>query len=162
MPQSPFRGPAGLLALWRRWGRGDGDPSDDSAMFAAALAALNIMGATLSVLWLVLPHPAAAHELPILCATVAAYALGGFLIVGPKPWWLFQASIALDTLVISIALVATGDPGSVYAFYYLWATLYAVCFFDGRQIAIQGAWVCAAYAGALTLLGCAPDRESVV
>ena len=64
-----------------------------------------------------------------------------------------QVSIALDTLVISVALVATGDAGSVYAFYYLWATLYAVCFFGRRQIALQATWVCAAYAGSLALIG---------
>ena len=69
---------------------------------------------------------------------------------------MFQVSIALDTLVISVALVATGDAGSVYAFYYLWATLYAVCFFDRRQIAIQAAWVCIAYAGSLALIGGEP------
>ena len=148
------RGPAGLIALWRRWCRGDGELTDDSAMFAAALAALNLMGATLSVLWLVLPHPEGANERVIVAATVAAFGLGAFLVLGRrvKPWWMFQVSIALDTLVISIALVATGDPGSVYAFYYLWATLYAVCFFSRRQIALQAAWVCTAYAGSLALI----------
>jgi diguanylate cyclase (GGDEF)-like protein len=149
------RGPNGLFALWRRWYRDDGGPTDDSAMFAAALAALNLMGATLSVLWLVLPHPGRVNELVIASATLAAYALGTFLVLGgrAKPWWMFQASIALDTLVISVALVATRDPGSVYAFYYLWATLYAVCFFSARQIALQALWVCTAYAVSLALIG---------
>ena len=106
------------MALWQRWYRGDGELTDDSTMFAAALAALNLMGATLSALWLLLPHPGHAHEAAILCATLAAYGLGTFLVLGPrrKPWWMFQASIALDTLIISVALIATGDPGSVYAF----------------------------------------------
>ena len=145
----------GVLALWKRWYRGEGELTDDSAMFAAALAALNIMGATLSVLWLVLPHSTEANEGVIVTATLAAYALGTALVLGPraKPWWMFQASIALDTLVISIALVATRDAGSVYAFYYLWATLYAVCFFGRRQIALQAAWVCVAYGGSLALIG---------
>jgi diguanylate cyclase (GGDEF)-like protein len=49
--------------------------------------------------------------------------------------------------------VATGDPGSEYAFYYLWATLYAVCVFNARQIALQGVWVCLAYALSLALIG---------
>jgi diguanylate cyclase (GGDEF)-like protein len=149
------RGPAGLIALWKRWYRGDGELTDDSAMFAAALAALNLMGATLSVLWLLLAHDEQANEVVIVCATLAAYALGTFLVVGrrAKPWWMFQLSIALDTLVISVALVATGDPGSVYAFYYLWATLYAVCFFDARQVALQAVWVCTAYATSLALIG---------
>ena len=72
-----------------------------------------------------------------------------------RPWGL-QLSVAADTLVISTALVATGDVQSVYAYYYLWTTLYAVCFFSTRQIAIQGTWVCVAYAGALAVLGGPP------
>ena len=150
------RGPAGLIALWKRWYRGDGELTDDSAMFAAALAALNLMGATLSVaLAGAAAHDDQADEGVIVCATVAAFALGTYLVVGrrAKPWWMFQVSIALDTLVISVALVATRDPGSVYAFYYLWATLYAVCFFTARQIALQAAWVCTAYAISLALIG---------
>ena len=147
-----------MIALWKRWYRGDGSLTDDSAMFAAALAALNLMGGTLSVLWLALPHPGHADERTIAGATVAAFALGIFLIVirGAKPWWMFQVSIALDTLVISVALVATGDSSSVYAFYYLWATLYAVCFFKPRQIVIQAIWVCASYGIALALIGGRP------
>ena len=152
-----------MIALWQRWYRGDGELTEDSAMFAAALAALNLMGATLSVLWLALPHPGHADELTIGGATLAEFALGIFLVLvrGAKPWWMFQVSIALDTLVISVALVATGDAGSVYAFYYLWATLYAVCFFKPRQIVIQAVWVCVAYAAALALIGGRPATSLV-
>ena len=139
-----------VIALWKRWYRGDGELTDDSAMFAAALAALNLMGATLSVAVarccrIDEPRERGTYR---RARRVAAFALGTFLVLGrrAKPWWMFQLSIALDTLVISVALVATGDPGSVYAFYYLWATLYAVCFFNARQIALQAAWVCTAYA----------------
>ena len=61
-----------------------------------------------------------------------------------------------------LALIATGDPSSVYAFYYLWVTLYAVCFFDRRQIALQATWVCVAYGSSLALIGgsrgCAADQ----
>ena len=56
---------------------------------------------------------------------------------------MLQAAIAVDTFVVSLALVATRDPGSVYAFYYLWVGLYAVCFFRMRLVAIHasmGAW----------------------
>ena len=120
-----------VLTPIRQWRRGDGGLTEDSRMFAVALAALNWMGATVSALWLLLPHPDGANMTPIIIATLAAYLLGVLLLAGsrPHPLWMFQGAIALDTLVISVALVATGDPGSVYAFYYLWATLYAVCFF---------------------------------
>ncbi len=155
----PSTGPAGLPALWKRWYRGDGELVDDPAMFAAALAALNLLGATLSLLWLLLPRAGDANELAIVGATLAAYALGTYLVLGrrQKRWWMFQVSIALDTLVISVALVGTHDPGSVYAFYYLWATLYAVCFFNPRQIALQAAWVCTAYAVSLIVIAGGPS-----
>ena len=160
MPTQPT-GTAGLPALWKRWYRGDGELVDDPAMFAAALAALNLLGATLSLLWLLLPRAGDANELAIVGATLAAYALGTYLVLGrrQKRWWMFQVSIALDTLVISVALVGTSDPGSVYAFYYLWATLYAVCFFTARQIVLQAAWVCTAYAVSLTVIAGGPTTS---
>ena len=55
-----------------------------------------------------------------------------------------------------MALVASGDPGSVYAFDYLWVGLYAVCFFRRRVLTVNGVWLCMAYGGALALIGGAP------
>ncbi len=158
MSPSRSRGPVALLALWNRWGRGEGDATDESTISAAALAALNILGAALSVVWLVLPRSGGAHELPIAGATFALCAVGTVLIAGrrPKPPWMLQTALALDTFVVSLALIATRDPGSVYAFYYLWVALYAVCFFRMRQVAIHAAWLCVAYAGSLGLLDGAP------
>lgn len=141
-----------------RWGRGEGDPTVESAISAATLAALNILGAALSLLWLVLPHAGGAQERPIAGATFALCAVGTTLMAGrrPKPSWLLQTAIALNTFVVSLALVATRDPSSVYAFYYLWVGLYAVCFFGLREVAIQVAWLGIAYADSLALLDGAP------
>ena len=154
MSPSRSRGPVALLDLWKRWGRGEGDPTDESAISAAALAALNIIGAALSVLWLVLPHSGDAQELPIAGATAALCAVAAALTTGrrPKPPSMLQTAIAVDTFVVSLALVATRDPGSIYAFYYLWVGLYAVCFLRMRHVAIHAAWLCIAYAGSLALL----------
>ena len=119
-----------MLAPWKRWARGEGDPTDESELCAAALAALNILAAALSLLWLVLAHPGGARTLPIACATFAFCAVATVLIAGrwPKPSWMLQTAIALDTLAVSVCLVATRDPSSVYAFYYLCVGLYAACF----------------------------------
>jgi diguanylate cyclase (GGDEF)-like protein len=144
------------LAPSARCGRPERDLTADISVFAAALAALNAMAASLSVLWLVLPHPAGADERTILYCALVEYGLGAFLLFSHKPLWLVRLSVAADTLVISVALVATGDAQSVYAFYYLWTTLYAVCFFGARQIAIQTTWVGVAYAGSLAVLGGPP------
>jgi len=143
-------------ALSARFGHPERDLTADISIFAAALAALNAMAASLSLLWLALPHPAGADERTIAYSALVGCGLGVCLLVSRKPLWLVRLSVAADTLVISIAVVATGDTHSVYAFYYLWTTLYAVCFFDARQIAIQTAWVGVAYGGSLALLGGAP------
>ncbi len=75
------------------------------------------MGAALSVLWLVLPHSAGAQELPI-AGPRSPVRRRAVLIAGrrPKPPSMLHAAIAVDTFVVSLALVATRDPGSVYAF----------------------------------------------
>ena len=95
---------------------------------------------------------------PIAGATFAFCAVAAVLIAGrqPKPAWLPHTAIAVDTLVVSVCLVATRDASSVYAFSYLWVGLYAACFFGLRQVAIHAAWLGIAYAGSLALLDAAP------
>jgi diguanylate cyclase (GGDEF)-like protein len=158
MSPSRSRDPVGLLALWKQWGRGEGDPTDESALCAVALAALNLVGAALWMLWLVLPHASGAQERPIACGVVVLCAVGTVLMASrrPRPSWALQMAIALDTLVVSLSLVATNDPSSVYAFHYVWVGLFAVCFFRLREVAIHATWLAIAYAGSLALLEGAP------
>jgi diguanylate cyclase (GGDEF)-like protein len=152
-----------LRAAWRRWRTHTGAPINDRATLAAALVALNVVGGTMSVLWLVLPHVAAARSMWIVLATAATLLTAGILSItrGRSPWWLLQICVAADTLAVSVALVASGDPGSAYAFFYLWATLYAVCFFSLRQILVQAVLVGGAYAGSLALIGGLPAGDLV-
>src|SRR4051794_15227146 len=154
--------PVSLFALWKRWGRGEGDSTDDSVIAAAALAALNILGGAMSMLWLVLPH--AGSALPIAGVTLAFGGVATALIAGrrPKPSWTLQTALALDTCLVSLVLVATGDPGGVYAFNYLWVGLYAVCFFRQRVLVVHAAWLCIAYSGALALLAGSQVTQWVV
>src|SRR3954454_14011379 len=131
---SPSRStrPVGLLSTWKRWGLGEGDSTDESAITAAALAALNILGAVLSLLWLALSHPGGPQGLRLAAATFAFCAVGTLLIAGPwpSPRWMLQATIAVDTLLTRLALVATGPPTSVSAFYSLWAVRSLVSLFS--------------------------------
>ena len=164
MSASLFTTPVGLRSRWTRWGRGDGDSTDDSVISAGTLAALNFLSGALSMLWLVLPHPGGARALPIACATLAFCAVGTALVTGrrPKPAWMLHAALAVDTFLVSLALVASGDAGSVYAFDYLWVGLYAVCFFRRPVLAVNGVWLCMAYGGALALIDGAPATQWLV
>src|SRR3954452_16994088 len=154
MPPSPATNPLALLSLWNRSVRGEGDSTDEAVISAPALAALNLLGAALSLLWLVLPHPGGAHGLAIAGATCSLCAVGTVLIAGRrrKPSWLLHTAVVVDTVLISLAFVATGDPSGADAFGYLWVALYAVCFFRPRELAMHGAWLGMAYGGSLVLL----------
>ncbi len=158
MPPSPFRRLGRPLAVCQRWTRREDLPTDAAALAAAALAALNMLAAALSLLLLVFLHRGGAQQLPICCATMVFCAVAAVLIAGRKANrpWVLQTASALDTFAISLALVATGDSRSVYAFFYLWVGLYAACFFRRRQIAFQAAWLSIAYGGSLALLDGAP------
>jgi hypothetical protein len=57
-------------------------PAGDRALLTSSLARLHVIGASFSVAWLVLPHPADARESLILAATLGAYAIAAVLFVG--------------------------------------------------------------------------------
>ena len=115
------------------------DPSQDRALIARALAYLFLIGATLSVVWLVLPHNPGASDTGVLAATIGAYALGAVLLIGLDrlPMVVLKGAITGATVVITIAILSTHENGSTYVLYYFWATVYAFSFFSWRQAALQ-------------------------
>jgi diguanylate cyclase (GGDEF)-like protein len=129
------------------------DPAEDHALIARALALLFFCGASLSVVWLLLDHDPAAREPAIWAMTIGAYAVGLLLITGYDhlPPVVLKGSITAATVVITGALYANFENGSVYAFYYVWATVYAFSFFSMRQAMGQTALVGVAFGGVLIL-----------
>ena len=111
------------------------DPADDRALISRALAFLFFAGATLSVIWLKLPHSAETSETGVIVMTVGAYLVGIVLIVGfdRLPMFALKASITAATVVITGAVLANHENGSTYVFFYFWATVYAFSFFSLRQ-----------------------------
>ena len=135
----------------------NGALADRRATFAGAFATLNVIGACVSLLWLRFPHEPVAHQRTVLAATLAALALGLLVgLVAPRRAWTLRAAVSADTLIISVALIASGDPCGIYSYYYLWAPLYAFCFFSPRDTLLQGALVAAAYALSLLAIGGSP------
>ena len=72
-------------ALSARFGHPERDLTANVSVFAAALAALNAMAASLSLLWLALPHPAGADERTIAYCALIGCGLGAFLLLSRKP-----------------------------------------------------------------------------
>src|SRR5690349_8802972 len=108
---SPVRGP------------GAEDPAQDPALIARSLAFLFLTGATVSVVWLVLPHSAASDDRGVLVMTVGAYITGAVLIIGfdRLPPIFLKAAVTLATLFITGAMYANHENGSTYVLYYFWA-----------------------------------------
>jgi diguanylate cyclase (GGDEF)-like protein/PAS domain S-box-containing protein len=123
-------------------------PAGERTLLTSSLAWLHAIGGSLSVVWLVLPHPAGAREPLIVAATLGAYAIAAVLFVGRSRLSLavLQLLMVGTTGVISLAAAASAERGSVYGLFYLWATLYAFSFFSRRQALAQVAAVAGAYA----------------
>ncbi len=144
---------AGRLGVGRVVVHTPDDPAEDRALIARSLAFLFLGGATLSVIWLVLPHNASTVDAGVIVMTVGAYAVGLMLFFGfdHLPPIVLKASISAATVVITGAILANHENGSAYAFYYFWATVYAFGFFSLRQALGQTAFVGVAFGAVLII-----------
>jgi diguanylate cyclase (GGDEF)-like protein/PAS domain S-box-containing protein len=124
------------------------DPVGQRLLLTRSLGWLHAIGGSLSVLWLVMPHSSHAEEALVLGATLGAYVIAAILFLGGARLSLgaVEALMLGTTTIISVAAAASAEYGSVYALFYLWATLYAFAFFSRRQALLQVAAVAGAYA----------------
>ncbi|MEA2457685.1 MAG: hypothetical protein QOC95_657, partial [Thermoleophilaceae bacterium] len=122
-------------------------------LLTRSLGWLHAIGGSLSVVWLVLPHAAHAQEALVIGATLGAYAIAATLFLAGARLSLGAVQVLMlgTTTVISVAAAGSAEYGSVYALFYLWATLYAFSFFSRRQAGLQIAAVAGAYALVLSV-----------
>ena len=115
-------------------------PSADSKFMARSLGGVYVAAAALALVWLALPnHPITNHH-AIAILTAVAGACGAFLLSGAldgSRLWVFEAAVALVTLLVSLADYYAGLPGSGFGFLYLWAIPYAYWFFPRGQALLQ-------------------------
>src|SRR3954462_13095159 len=101
---------------------------DDRATMGRTFTYLFGAGATLLLLSMLFPHSADRDTAGLLVATLAAYLVAvGFLVAWDRlPLWAFEASPALGTAVVSLAVYFGGSQAATaYAMYYLWIGLVA-------------------------------------
>lgn len=123
------------------------------AAMARAGAALFLAGGSTGALTLLLPHSGASDD-PVLWSNVALALGGGLaLLAGSRAaWlraWMCQVAIAIGTVLITRAVIASGDV-NLYSLWYLWVALYTFFFFGRAWGAAHMALVGAGYAFALT------------
>ncbi len=141
------------LGLTRAGAPGSEDPAQDHALIARSLAFLFLGGASMSVVWLLLPHTETSDDAGVLAMTLGAYATGLVLFVGfdRLPAVAFKVAVTAATVVVTGAIYANHENGSTYVLYYFWATVYAFAFFSIWQAALQTTIVGVAFGAVLYL-----------
>ncbi|MFL5894160.1 MAG: GGDEF domain-containing protein [Thermoleophilaceae bacterium] len=120
----------------------------DSGVRARAMGTLYVAGATIGAVSLLLPHAAKADELALWSNVALAY-LGGLLLftIGPRlPQWAFHVGLATGSVLVTRAVLDSGDPVSFYSVWFIWIGIYAFYFFSRLQAAGHVALVAALYA----------------
>ena len=133
------------------------DPARDSFIRARAMASLYIAGGTIGAVSMVLPHAAGAHE-AALWSNIALAFLGGVLIlaIGSRlPGWMFHVGLAVGAVLVTRAVLVSGENVSFYSVWFLWIGLYAFYFFDRIAASVHVAFASALYG--LTLIVHTPE-----
>jgi diguanylate cyclase (GGDEF)-like protein len=118
-----------------------------------ALALLFAAGGALVLLTIALPHGRAMEERSLMViAGVAIVASAAIRVLHRRlteP--LLHVAVGAGTILIGWAILAGGDPGTDFAFTYLWVALYAYYFFSRKAASLQLALVAGCYGAVLAL-----------
>lgn len=125
----------------------------DETIRAHVVGALFILGALLSALTMVFPHPDQGEPL-IWGVVVVAASIGIVLLVRSKqlPLIAFHLAVATGSLLINLLMLASGVAAGVYAGMFNWVVLVIVNFFSLRAAALHFAWMVGCFAVVLTLV----------
>src|SRR5579884_934826 len=149
--QRPRAGVEGRARRLLRWYRGDPAVEVDSRLMAQTLGAVYLAGSTLALVWTLLPSASAGSRSAVAICALAGEAVGGLLLSGllyAQPRVVFELSVAVATLLISIAVYFAGMAGTGLAFLYMWCTPYAYWFFPRDRAVLQAALAVAGFAAA--------------
>jgi diguanylate cyclase (GGDEF)-like protein len=129
------------------------DLSVDARVRARSMALLYLAGGLIGALSMVLPHSAKADEGGLWSNVVLALLAGVVLttVGGRLPRWAFHVALAVGAVLVTRAVLISGDPVSFYSVWYLWIGLYAFYFFSRRAAALHIGLVAALYAYSLAV-----------
>jgi diguanylate cyclase (GGDEF)-like protein len=119
---------------------------------ARALGWLYLAGATIGLVSLLLPLPAHADVVGLYSNVGLAYLGAATLLIGAR-WtrpWMLQVALVAGSVLISRAVVLSGESVSFYTVWYIWVGLYAFYFFSRPMASAHVGLVGALYA--LTLV----------
>jgi diguanylate cyclase (GGDEF)-like protein len=125
---------------------------------ARAFAVLGIGAALVGLLGVLLPHPSAFDE-PVIHVTQGVALIVSiflFIFADRLPLWAVSLTPAIAVVNTSVAVLATNDPTSGYAFFYVWIAIVCFYFLSRRETVVHLAWAIANYAAVVLILGPAP------
>jgi diguanylate cyclase (GGDEF)-like protein len=118
------------------------------------LALLYASGATLGLFVLLLPHPESVDDSGVAAVAIAAYpAAALMLLLRPMSWRFLYGAVALGIALITAAVEFSGELSGAYAFYYLWATIFAAYFFSRPVLGGYLLLIAVAYGGVIAFEG---------
>lgn len=109
----------------------------DSPLRARALGSLFLAGATIGLVSLLLPHSAHADDAGLYSNVALAYLGGVGLLLGANrtPAWIVHAALIAGVLLITRAILLSGEAVSFYSVWFIWVGLFAFYFFERRLAA---------------------------
>lgn len=110
-------------------GSRSGEPrwNAETRLAARALGSLFVAGATIGLVSLLLPHPPQADVIGLFSNVGLAYAGGvGLLLAASRVRvWALHTALTMGALLITRAVVLSGDAVSFYSVWFIWLGLYA-------------------------------------
>src|SRR5262245_37172002 len=119
----------------------------DSWVRARAMGLLFIAGGLIGALSLLLPHAPGADDAQLWSNVLLALLGGGLLLtIGARlPRWAFHVGLAVGSILVTRAVLVSGDEVSFYSVWYLWIGLYAFYFFRRTGAVLQVVFAAALY-----------------
>jgi diguanylate cyclase (GGDEF)-like protein/putative nucleotidyltransferase with HDIG domain len=123
-------------------------------MLARAQAYLFAAAGVLGFVGVILPHPDAFNIVGLVSLQGSCLASAGLLLaLGDRtPRWFITSTPFAGTLLISAALVYSGDSTSAYMLFFLWIGIYAFYFLPRGRAALLGGFAILNYAAVILLL----------
>lgn len=126
----------------------------EASTIARAFALLGFGAALVGFLGILLPHPADFND-PMIHATQGVALVVSmilFVFADRLPLWAVSVTPAIAVVNTSVAVLATHDPTSGYAFFYIWIAIVSYYFLSRRETVFHIAWAILNYAVVMLLI----------
>lgn len=142
--------PAGQLGRILSGWQGNNPAAEvNSRLMARSLGAVYVAGATLALVWVLVPSPPQSDRLAVAVLALIGELVGVTLLSGlldSSPRLSFEVAVAIATVLISLAVFFVRVRGTGLSYLYMWCTPYAYWFFPRARALLQAGLVIVGFA----------------